>query len=496
MKRLVTWNDRSDAWRWAVLLPLALAVGGVASTVAARPPWLVAAAGAILFGRFAFVSLRRPHFFVVVFLVTLIVLPPLFLPRSPETPLYLSTLLLPVGVAVFLARFPDFRLRLDPLAKGLGIFLLTAGASLPFGFWLSGVEVGTAGALRWALLAQGALIYVLVRGQGIGAESGPARRLMAVLMIAALLTAAYGILDFFWPVPIPHPAAEQHIWVGGEVLRRAQGVFFEASSFANLCGFFLTVAAAAFIARNEAAVGVSRSGLLLAIPILALAVFVAFSRSAWGNVAVTVLVFAAVSRRARFLRGVGFLLVLTIPAGVLWFYTPELWGYLINARLGSLTMLFDDPNFASSGRYETWSRVISLILDHPRYLLFGVGYKTLPFTRLFHQEIITDNGYLNLLLETGVTGLGGFAVFSAAILKTFWRLARSAAGNVAFWGALLFSFWCGQLVQMLAADAYTYWRNMIVYLAVMAFAANLADGEDSPAQGGAPDCEPACGVMA
>ena len=475
MKRLVTWNQRSDIRRWAALLPLALAVGWTASIATAHPLLLVVAAGAILFGLFAFVSFRRPHVFLLVFLVTLIVLPPFFLPRSPETPLYLSTLLLPVGVAIFLARFPDFRFQLDPVAKGLGVFLLATGLSLPFGFWLSGVNVGTTALLRWALLAQAALIYVLVRGAGVGREDGPARWLMTVLMIAALLTAAYGIFDFFWPVPISHPAAEQQIWVGGQVLRRAQGVFFEASSFANLCGFFLSVAAAAFIARHESAMGMSRSWLWLAMPILALAVFVAFSRSSWGNVAITILVFAAISKRTHFSRGAGILLALAIPVGVLWSYTPELWGYLINARLGDLTMLFADPNLASSGRYDTWTRVISIMQDHPQYLLFGVGYKTLPFTRLFHEEIITDNGYLNLLLETGVVGLGGFVVFSVAVLRTFLKYARSSDRNLGFWGALMFSFWCGQLAQMLAVDAYTFWRNMIVYLAVMAFTVNLTN---------------------
>jgi O-antigen ligase len=276
-------------------------------------------------------------------------------------------------------------------------------------------------------------------------------------------------------VPIPHPAAEQKIWVGGEVLLRAQGVFFEASSFADLCGFFLSVAAAAYTARDEGTVGMRRSWLWLAIPILAFAVFVAFSRSSWGNIAVTLLVFATLSKRARLWRAIGLFLALAIPVGILWFYTPELWGYLINARLGNLTMLFADPNLASSGRYDTWSRVISIMQDNPQYLLFGVGHKTLPFTRLFHEEIITDNGYLNLLLETGVVGLGGFIAFSVAVLRTFLKYARRTDRGPAFWGALVFFFWCGQLVQMLAVDAYTFWRNMVVYLAVMAFTVNLAD---------------------
>ncbi|HEX5481426.1 MAG TPA: hypothetical protein VFZ08_02215, partial [Terriglobia bacterium] len=57
----------------------------------------------------------------------------------------------------------------------------------------------------------------------------------------------------------------------------------------------------------------------------------------------------------------------------------------------------------------------------------------------------------------------------------FWRLSRSLNGKTAFWGALLFSFWCGECVQLLAADAYTYWRNMIVFLALMGLVLNWAE---------------------
>jgi O-antigen ligase len=113
--------------------------------------------------------------------------------------------------------------------------------------------------------------------------------------------------------------------------------------------------------------------------------------------------------------------------------------------------------------------------EHPQYLIFGIGYKTLPVTRLFHGEIITDNGYLSLLLETGISGLAGLLIFSYSILKTFLRLARSADDRLAFWSAVLFSIWCGELVQLLAADAYTYWRNIIILAALIALTANLAE---------------------
>jgi O-antigen ligase len=173
----------------------------------------------------------------------------------------------------------------------------------------------------------------------------------------------------------------------------------------------------------------------------------------------------------------GFFVALLIPLALLWNYSPELWNYLLDARMGYLGQFFADPNLASSGRFETWSRVFSIMTEYPHFLLFGVGYKTLPFTRLFHEEIITDNGYLNLLLETGILGLAGFLCFCGAIFRTFLALARTGHGKVAFWCAFLFSFWCGECVQMLAADAYTYWRNMVVFTGFMALAMNLAERE-------------------
>jgi O-antigen ligase len=156
-------------------------------------------------------------------------------------------------------------------------------------------------------------------------------------------------------------------------------------------------------------------------------------------------------------------------------FWPGLWDYLVSARLGRLFQILDDPNYATSGRYDTWVRVLSIMRDQPQYLVFGIGYKTLPVTRLFHGEIVTDNGYLSLLLETGIVGLTGFVLYSCGILKVFVRLARTARGIPAFWATVLFSLWCGELVLFMAADAYSYWRNMAVIAGLMALTLNLAE---------------------
>jgi hypothetical protein len=44
--------------------------------------------------------------------------------------------MLPIGLAVVVGRLPDFNLSLDPLSRGLGLFLPGTAFSLPFGWWL------------------------------------------------------------------------------------------------------------------------------------------------------------------------------------------------------------------------------------------------------------------------------------------------------------------------------------------------------------------------
>jgi O-antigen ligase len=332
---------------------------------------------------------------------------------------------------------------------------------------------------RWLMLAQMALVYWIIR-TSCSAEA--CARIIPWLTVAAVICASYGIFDFFWPVPIPHPSADQYIWSESAVIRRAQGVFYESCNFANFCGFFLVVAAGAVLSGRERLLRIRRIYLLLFVVVLALAVLFAFSRSAWGSVLLSLFLLVIVSRRAHIGRALLFTAALGIPLLLIGIWTPEIWRYLVQARIGSFSQILIDPDSVSSGRISAWARVISIVLDNPQYLVFGVGYKTLPFTRLFHGEIITDNGYLSLLLETGIIGLGAFLVFSRSVLRTFLKLSGSARGAAAFWSAVMFSLWCGECVQMLAADAHTYWRNLIVYAALMACTLNMSES-DSVHQG-------------
>lgn len=461
------------------LAAMAIVTGWLSATVSSHGIYLALLCAVVMYTIFAVLSIREPMIFIIVFLTVLIVLPPLFFRQTGDTPVYVSSFLLPIAFAIAITRWADFHFHPDGITKGLFLFLFGTAASLPFAWWFSGSAIATGSLLRWQMLAQTLLLYILVRG-GMRTRSKRIEQwLIPTLIIAAVIGAGYGIYDFFWPVPIPHPSAAQFLYLPNGMLRRAQGVLYESSSFGNLCGFFLAVTTAAFMVRRERTLGIPFSLLPPFVLTLAGATIVAFSRSSWANTLVTLAVFGILTRRTRWRRTIILLSALSIPMVVLALYFPEIWNYFLGYRLGSLSLIFSDPNSASSGRYKVWTQIISILYKFPSYFFMGVGYKTLPYTRLFGNEIVTDNGFLNLLLETGVLGLGGFLVFLFSTLKSFWKLSSSPNSRIAFWATILFAFWCGQCVQLLAADSYTYWRNMVVYVSLMALVMNWAEREEA-----------------
>jgi O-antigen ligase len=106
--------------------------------------------------------------------------------------------------------------------------------------------------------------------------------------------------------------------------------------------------------------------------------------------------------------------------------------------------------------------------------VFGIGYKTLPYSNFAGSAVIADNTYLSLLAETGVVGLISFLALNAAILRNAFRAARSANPRAAFFGEWIFCFWAGEMVQMLSGDLITYWRVLPVYFWVLGTAVREA----------------------
>ena len=72
------------------------------------------------------------------------------------------------------------------------------------------------------------------------------------LFWTASLSALFACVDFYYQFPAPAGYEQQFIWLETGVFRRAQGVFYEASTLGNLCAFFLVMIAVALFRPRRA----------------------------------------------------------------------------------------------------------------------------------------------------------------------------------------------------------------------------------------------------
>ena len=136
----------------------------------------------------------------------------------------------------------------------------------------------------------------------------------------------------------------------------------------------------------------------------------------------------------------------------------------------SAEYLFSATNGVLSGRVESWRLLTAWISAHPWQAVFGIGYKTLPYSDYLGTTVVADNMYLSLLVETGIAGLAALVWLSTAILRASARAARSADPRASFYGTWMLCFWCGQMVQMFSADVLTFWRVLPVCFWILALA--------------------------
>src|SRR5579863_1378416 len=128
--------------RWGVVAVLSVFIGLNASVVSENPFFWIGLGVLGVYALLFLESLRNPTAFVFVFLAVLILLPPLFFSRTGDNPLFLSTLLAPIGLAVLVMRWQSWSRHWDAVGKGILLFLAGIGLSLPFAFILSGDKIG------------------------------------------------------------------------------------------------------------------------------------------------------------------------------------------------------------------------------------------------------------------------------------------------------------------------------------------------------------------
>jgi O-antigen ligase len=345
-------------------------------------------------------------------------------------------------------------------------------ASIGMALIYSGADIAAASFARVLLFGISVFIFLYVRDGPARLNSAQSLRWIRLLFWAATLSALFACVDFYFQFPAPAGFGPQFIWLSSGVFRRAQGVFYEASTLGNLCAFFLEmIAVALFRPRHEQPL--SRLAILTGGALFAAALVLSYSRASLINLGVALAVLLLLHRkRIRWGRlcagvavfGIGVTAILSIAfpvfAGFYWLRITAAFQYFS-----------ESPNAVLSGRLTSWSFLLDFLITHPWHALLGVGYKTLPYSDFVGTTAVADNTYLSLLLETGIFGLAAVLALNIAILTCAYRALRSSDSLRSFCGTWMFCFWTGQAVQMFSADLLTYWRVLPVYFFVLALAA-------------------------
>jgi O-antigen ligase len=424
--------------------------------------------------------LAGPARWVPAFLAAAWLLPPLPFTAGSTGP-HVAVLFAGIGLLAGLLRLDDWRFRPDWLSTCLLALFVSFGMSLGFAFALSGTQVAMASTARFLLFAVSVYTFFYLRdGPGRSLATGVAV-FTRILFAVAAASATFACVDFYFQFPAPAGYGAQFVWLDSGVFRRAQGVFYEASTLGNLSAFFLVMLAVVFVTRPRIDLQARPLLLLGAMPI-AVALVLSYSRASAVNLITAITVLLVLNRRRiRWVPAARTLFGVTVTAALAlgWLFPAFFSTYLTRAS-ASVQYFLESPNAVLSGRLETWARLIEYLCVNPQYLFFGIGYKTLAHSTFTGSALIVDNTYLSVLAETGLVGLAALLASNAAIILACYRAAKRDDADKSFLGTWMLCFWCGQMVQMLSADLLTYWRTLPAYFALLALATRSLQDSSEP----------------
>jgi O-antigen ligase len=441
------------------------AVGCAAALVALTPSLAVKVAVCAMMAAIPVLwwMLREPGRWLALFFVSALLLPPLPVNIGDAGP---HVALLFAGCGLLIGLIHSVPVRVDRFSMSLCALFAAIAASVAMAAIYSGLPIAAASMARVMLFGISVYVFFFVRGSCVSFN------IVRVLFWAAAGSAVFACLDFYFQFPAPGGYGPQFIWLESGVFRRAQGVFYEASTLGNLCACFLEmIAVALFRPRGERPV--SMGAMLAGGVALASALVLSYSRASLVNLAVGLAVLLWLNRKrmrlGRFLLAVGILggTAFTMLFGLFPLFARAYWLRISQ----SFSYFFESPNATLSGRIHSWTILTQFLLAHPWHAIFGIGYKTLPYSDFIGQTAIADNAYLSLLIETGIAGLAALVVWNVAVIRVSYQAARSNDAQGSFCGTWMLCFWAGQIVQMFSADLLTYWRVLPVYMCVLALAA-------------------------
>jgi O-antigen ligase len=446
---------------------LAIFFGAWASAVALAPSptaKAILAAPAILIP-LSIWTIAKPARWIALFFATALLLPPLPIALGDSGP-HPSLAFAALGIVAGAAWVRNWRIPLTGPAAALAALFAVLLASVGFAAIYSGPEAAVLSLARVALF--GIPVYIFFYAAGAPEQGRPSLRFLYWISAAAAL---FACIDFYFQLPAPAGYGPQFVWLDSGVFRRAQGLFYEASTLGNFCVFFLVMIAASF-ARPSAAPVKRRLSLAAGATVFLAALVLSYSRGSVVSLLVALAMLAWFERRSlRVVKTAAILLTLLLVAAlVIWRVFPgfaEVYWIRLSA---SAEFLFSATEGILSGRVATWRALTAWIAANPWQALTGIGYKTLPYTNYLGTPLVADNMYLSILVETGIAGLAALVWLNLSILRASARAARSLDPQRAFCGLWMLCFWAGECVQMASGDLLTYWRVLPVYFWVLALA--------------------------
>ncbi len=218
-------------------------------------------------------------------------------------------------------------------------------------------------------------------------------------IVAAIAASLIAIAAYFGKIP-----GADALMQGG----RAKGTFKDANVFAPYLIFPILVLIQRVFARGV------RVSYVLALPVLLFALFIAFSRGAWGNFVLSVIVMLGlmlfVSRPGRFRRRMLMMAGAGVAALVLLFAAslaiPSV--HKMFTVRAELVQSYDAGG--ADSRFGRQHEAVGVALENPN----GLGPK--QFARIYVEDI--HNVYLTALISYG--WLGGLA-YIGVVLITLWR---------------------------------------------------------------------------
>src|SRR5438309_969733 len=231
--------------RWIFV---SMAIGAYAALVAVMPSVGSAAVltAPLLLAFLAWWTLARPHRWIGAFLITALLLPPLPIPLGDSGP-HPSLVFAALGIFAGALYLRDWRIALVPLTRAFVCLFAVLASSVAFAALYSGPLIAAQTLARVLLLGIG--VYLFFYAAYI--PSGDSLPRLRPLFWAAAGSAAIACIDFYYQLPAPAGFGPQYVWLDTGVFRRAQGIFYEASTLGNFCAFFLVMIAVAFTRREK-----------------------------------------------------------------------------------------------------------------------------------------------------------------------------------------------------------------------------------------------------